>query len=67
MAFATRPERRHLVQTHIFLTPFFVWAFTLCRFGFHFFLEALCEWLRLEPKEGPFPQIAQTRGIIITF
>jgi hypothetical protein len=67
MAFATLPERRHLVQTHILLAPPFVWTFTLWRFGFHFFLEALWEWLRLKPKEGPFPQTAQILGIFLIF
>jgi hypothetical protein len=32
--------------------------------GFHFFLEALLEWLRVCPKAGPFPQISQAFGIV---
>ncbi len=42
-ALVTFPDRRHLVQTHIRLTPDFVLAFVCCKFGFHFFLEALWE------------------------
>jgi len=61
--FVIFPERRHLVQTHIRLIPELVWALTCCKFGFHFFLEALWEWLTLCPKTGPFPQISHTFGI----
>lgn len=39
----TFPERRHLVQTHIRLTPDSVLALTCCKFGFHFLFVALCE------------------------
>lgn len=59
----TRPERRHRVQTEIIRTPLSVLALTGCRFGFHFFGEALCEWLTLCPKDGPLPQISHVLGI----
>jgi hypothetical protein len=61
----TFPERRHLVQTHIRLIPALVFALTCCKFGFHFFFEALWEWLTLCPKKGPFPQISHTFGIFV--
>jgi hypothetical protein len=53
------------VQTQILLAPELVSALTCCKFGFHFLLEALWEWLTLCPKTGPFPQISQTFGIIL--
>jgi hypothetical protein len=62
-ALATLPERRHLEQTQIWRTPFGVCALTRWRLGFHFFGEALWEWLTLCPKIGPFSQISQTFGM----
>jgi hypothetical protein len=49
------------------LTPAGVCAFTCWRFGFHFFGEALCEWLTLCPKIGPFPQISHIFGMVVLF
>ena len=66
-AFLTLPERMQRVQAQIRLTPVGVSAFTRWRFGLHFFLEALCEWLRLCPKIGPFPQISHVLGIVRLF
>ena len=43
-----------------------VCALTRWRFGFHFFGEALWEWLTLCPKIGPFSQISQTFGMIVS-
>jgi len=65
-ALATLPERRHLVQTQIWRTPFGVWALTRWRLGFHFFGEALWEWLTLCPKTGPFSQISHTFGMVVS-
>jgi len=62
----TLPERRHLVQTQIWRTPLGVWALTRWRLGFHFFGEDLWEWLTLCPKTGPFSQISQTFGMVVS-
>lgn len=59
------PVRMHLVHTQIWRTPEGVCALTCCRLGFHFFGEALWEWLMLCPKTGPFWQIAQTFGMVV--
>ena len=63
----TLPDLRHLVQTHMRFVPAGVCALTFCRFGFHFFLEALCEWLMLCPNTGPFPQTSQVFGIFRSY
>jgi hypothetical protein len=63
-ALATLPERRHLEQTQIWRTPLGVCALTRWRLGFHFFGEALWEWLTLCPKIGPFSHISQTFGMV---
>jgi len=63
---ATLPERKHREQTQICRTPFGVWALTRWRLGFHFFGEDLWEWLTLCPKTGPFAQIAQTFGMVVS-
>jgi len=65
-ALTTLPERRHLVQTLIWRTPFGVWALTRCRLGFHFLGDDLWEWLTLCPKTGPLAQISQTFGMIVS-
>jgi len=65
-ALATLPERKHRVQTQIWRTPLGVWALTRWRLGFHFFGEALWEWLTLCPKMGPFSQISQTFGMVLS-
>jgi hypothetical protein len=65
-ALATLPERRHLEQTQICRTPVEVRALTRWRLGFHFLGEDLWEWLTLCPKTGPFSQISQTFGMVVT-
>src|SRR3972149_11842337 len=53
------PVRMHLLQTFIFLTmPFFCIALTFWRLGFHLRFVLLLAWLRLFPKDGPFPHIS---------
>ena len=55
------------MHTQICLTPAGVWAFTCCRLGFHFFGEALWEWLTLCPNIGLFPQTSHCFGMIVLF
>ena len=65
-ALATLPERRHREQTQIWRFPLAVWALTRWRLGFHFFGDDLWEWLTLCPKTGPFWQISQTFGMVVS-
>jgi hypothetical protein len=65
-ALATLPERRQREQTQIWRTPFGVWALTRWRLGFHFLGDDLWEWLTLWPKTGPFAQISQTFGMVVS-
>src|SRR5512137_1444776 len=65
-ALATLPERRQRVQTQICRLPLAVWALTRWRLGFHFFGDDLWEWLTLCPKTGPFWQISQTFGMVVS-
>jgi hypothetical protein len=59
MAFFTNPERRHLVQTQILLTPFFVVTRIFCRLGITSLFVLLFAWLTLLPITLCFPQTAQ--------
>jgi hypothetical protein len=54
------------VHAQILFTPEDVSALTRWRLGLHFFFEALCEWLTLCPKNGAFPQISQTFGMVFS-
>jgi len=53
------------VQAQTYLFPESVLALTRWRFGFHFFGEALWEWLTEFPKTGPLPQMSHVFGMMI--
>jgi len=60
MAFATFPAFRQRVQTYARVARPSRITRTRCRFGLKRRFVATIEWLRLLPKPGFFPQIAQT-------
>ena len=64
-AFWTFPERRQRVQAQTYLFPASVLALTRWRLGFHFFGEALWEWLTEFPKTGPLPQMSHVFGMVV--
>jgi hypothetical protein len=53
------------VQAQTYLFPDSVLALTRWRFGFHFFGEALWEWLTEFPKTGPLPQMSHVFGMVV--
>lgn len=65
-AFCTLPDFKQLVQTLIFLTLPLITARTLCKLGNQRLRVLLFAWLILFPLTGPFPQISQTRAIMLS-
>src|SRR2546429_3523921 len=63
MAFCTLPPLRQRVQTYARVALPLRSTRTRWRFGLKRRLVATIEWLRLLPKPGPFPQMAQTLDI----
>jgi prevent-host-death family protein len=59
----TLPAFRQRVHTYTRRGAFPTMIFTFCRFGSKRRRVATIEWLRLFPKEGPFPQLWQILAI----